>query len=199
MDNPALQGQHNQQNSAAARIICRQFGLTDDVIDKAIQSFAGLPHRLQPAGQFGQIRFINDPKATNGEAAARALASFSQIHWCAGGLAKEDGLSACLPYLENVCHGYFYGQCKEVFAEAVKSLINVSQHDTLEQAVQAAAEAAGQHPGDKQVILLAPAAASFDQFASFEARGESFCSLASKHIARYQATDPASYKEAGHV
>ena len=198
-DNPALQGRHNQQNCDAARIICRQFGLTNDIIDKAIDSFRGLPHRLQPAGQFRKIRFINDSKATNGEAAAKALASFSQIHWCAGGLAKEDGLSACLPYLQNVCHGYFYGQCREIFAEAVKSQINVSQHDTLEQAVQAAAEAAGQHPNEHQVILLAPAAASFDQFSSFEARGDSFCSLANQHIAKFQATDSASYWEAGHV
>ena len=199
LDNPALQGQHNQQNSSAARVICRQFGLTDDVIDKAMKSFAGLPHRLQPAGQFGQIRFINDSKATNGEAAAKALASFSKIHWCAGGLAKEDGLSACLPYLENVCHGYFYGQCKEIFVNAVKSRINVSPHNTLAQAVQAAAKAAGQHPGDEQVILLAPAAASFDQFSSFEARGDAFCRLASQQIAKFQATVPASYREAGHV
>ena len=198
-DNPALQGQHNQQNCAAARIICRQFGVTNDIIDKAIDSFPGLPHRLQPAGQFRKIRFINDSKATNGEAAAKALASFSQIHWCAGGLAKEDGLSACLPYLQNVRHGYFYGQCREVFAEAVKSQINVSQHHTLEQAVQAAAEAAGQHLNEQQVILLAPAAASFDQFSSFEARGDSFCSLVSQHIAKFQATDPANYREAGHV
>jgi len=199
LDHPALQGQHNQQNSSAARVICRQFGLTDDVIDKAMKSFEGLPHRLQPAGQFGQIRFINDSKATNGEAAAKALASFSKIHWCAGGLAKEDGLSACLPYLENVCHGYFYGQCKEVFVKAVKSRINVSQHNTLAQAVQAAAKAAGQHPGDEQVILLAPAAASFDQFSSFEARGEAFCRLASQQIAKFRATVPASYRKAGHV
>ena len=198
-DNPVLQGQHNQQNSAAASVICRQFGLTDDFIDKSIKSFAGLPHRLQPAGQFRQIRFINDSKATNGEAAAKALASFSQIHWCAGGLAKEDGLSACMPYLGNVCHGYFYGQCKELFAETVKSKINVSQHNTLEHAVPAAAKAAGQHLGDEQVILLAPAAASFDQFASFEARGETFCRLASEHIAKFQTTDPARYRETGHV
>ena len=198
-DNPALRGQHNQQNCAAASIICRQFGLTNEVIDKAIYSFTGLPHRLQSAGKFRKIHFINDSKATNGEAAAKALASFSQIHWCAGGLAKEDGLSACLPYLENVCHGYFYGQCREVFAEAVKSRINFSQHDTLEQAVQAAAEAAGQHPDDEQVILLAPAAASFDQFSSFEARGHSFCNLASQHIAKFQATDSGSYWETDHV
>ena len=161
--------------------------MTNEVIDKAIYSFTGLPHRLQPAGQFKKIYFINDSKATNGEAAAKALASFSQIHWCAGGLAKEDGLSACLPYLKNVYHGYFYGQCREVFAKAVKSRINFSQHDTLEQAVQAAAEAAGQQPDDEQVILLAPAAASFDQFSSFEARGLSFCNLASQHIAKFQA------------
>lgn len=198
-NNPALQGRHNQQNSAAARVICRQFGLTDDVIDEAILSFAGLPHRLQPAGQFGQIRFINDSKATNADAAAKALASFKQIHWCAGGLAKENDLSACLPYLENVCHGYFYGQCKKIFAEAVKSRINVSQHDTLEQAVNAAAEAAGKHPGDEQVILLAPAAASFDQFASFEVRGEAFCRLASQYITKFQTIDSANYMEADHV
>ena len=194
-NNSALHG----QSSAAARIICHQFGLTDGIIDKAIKSFAGLPHRLQPAGQFGKIRFVNDSKATNGEAAAKALASFSKIHWCAGGVAKQGGLSACLPYLENVCHCYFYGQCKEVFADAVKSRTNVSQHDSLEQAVQAAAEAAGQHPGDEQVILLAPAAASFDQFVSFEARGDLFCSLASEHISKFQAKESAGCWEAGHV
>ena len=197
-ENQALQGQHNQQNILAARIICRQFDLADDVIDKAINSFKGLPHRLQPAGQFRQIRFINDSKATNGEATAKALASFSQIHWCAGGVAKEDGLSACLPYLKNVYHGYFYGECKEVFAEAVKSRINISQHNTLEQAVQAAAESAGCHPDDEQVILLAPAAASFDQFHNFEARGEKFCRLANQHITKFQAKDSANYNEPNH-
>ena len=108
-------------------------------------------------------------------------------------------MSACLPHLKNVCHGYFYGECKEDFAEAVKSRINVSQHNTLAQAVQAAAKAAGQHPGDEQVILLAPAAASFDQFSSFEDRGEAFCRLASEQIAKFQATVPTSYGEAGHV
>lgn len=198
-NNPALRGRHNQQNCAAARIICRQFGLTDDTINNAINSFTGLPHRLQPAGQVEHICFINDSKATNSEAAAKALASFKQIHWCAGGMAKEDGLSGCLPYLKNVCHGYFYGQCAEAFSEAVKGQINVSQHDTLEQAVNAAVKAAGQHTDNEQVILLAPAAASFDQFANFEARGEAFCRLASQHIAKFQTAEPTGFKEAGHV
>ncbi len=198
-DNPALQGTHNQQNCAAARLICRAVGLNDEQINDGIASFTGLPHRLQPAGRFKHIQFINDSKATNAEAAAKALASFTHIHWCAGGLAKADGLSACLPHLRHVQHGYFYGECAPQFEQAVAGTITTSQHQTLEQAVTAAVLSAGQTPADEQVILLSPAAASFDQFTSFEARGEAFCKIAEQTIAHLNASDKADERAAGHV
>ena len=197
--NPALQGAHNQQNCAAASLICREMGLSDAQINDGIASFAGLPHRLQPAGQFKQIQFINDSKATNGEAAAKALASFSNIHWCAGGLAKEDGLSACQPFFSKVKHGYFYGECAAQFEHAVAGEIDTSQHQTLAEAVKAAVQSACQTPAEEQVILLSPAAASFDQFTSFEARGAAFCQIAEHQIAHLNAEDKTHKKAAGHV
>lgn len=187
--NPTLQGVHNRQNCAAARMICHQFGLSDKQINDGITSFEGLPHRLQPTGQYKNIRFINDSKATNGEAAAKALASFDHIHWCAGGLAKEDGIAACLPYLSHVRQGYFYGRCANEFVRAVQGRVKTSQYETLEEAVEAAVLSADQKPDDYQVILLSPAAASFDQFTSFEARGEAFCQIAQQQLVKFKAAE----------
>ena len=197
--NPALQGDHNQQNCAAARLICRELGLNDKQINEGIASFSGLPHRLQPAGRFGHIQFINDSKATNGEAAAKALASFTRIHWCAGGLAKEDGLSACQPFLTHVQHGYFYGDSATQFEQEVAGKIDTSRHNTLQMAVEAAVMSARQTPADEQIILLSPAAASFDQFTSFEARGEAFCQIAEQQIAHLDAAQKAEERATGHV
>jgi len=182
-ENLALKGLHNAQNTLAARYICRALGLGEAEIDKGIASFAGLPHRLQPAGQIGNILFVNDSKATNGEAAARALASFENIHWCAGGIAKEDGLDACIPHLSHVAKSYLFGACADDFAASLAGHIPVSCFDTLEEAVEAASLSARQETApDQQVILLSPAAASFDQFTSFEARGVHFCALAAAQI-----------------
>ena len=181
-ENLALKGLHNAQNTLAARYVCRTLGLSEAEIDKGIASFAGLPHRLQPAGQIDNILFVNDSKATNGEAAARALASFENIHWCAGGIAKEDGLDACIPYLSHVAKSYLFGACANDFAASLSEHIPVSCFDTLEEAVEAASLSARQERSSQQVILLSPAAASFDQYTSFEARGMQFCALAAAQI-----------------
>ena len=191
-NNLALKGMHNAQNCLAARGVCRALGLSDTQIDAGIESFSGLPHRLQPAGQIDNILFVNDSKATNGEAAAHALASFDNIHWCAGGIAKEDGLEACLPHLQHVVQSYLYGACANDFANSLQGLVPVSCFETLEEAIQAASASAQKRPApDQQVILLSPAAASFDQFPSFEARGQHFCALAAAHVAK-RASPPAS-------
>ena len=182
-NNLALSGLHNGQNCLAARTVCRALGVEDTEIDSGIASFAGLPHRLQPAGQINNILFVNDSKATNGEAAAHALASFENIHWCAGGIAKEDGLDACLPHLGHVVQTYLFGACARDFADSLQGQVPTSCFNTLDDAL-AAASASAQHSAqtDQQVILLSPAAASFDQFPSFEARGQHFCALAAAHI-----------------
>ena len=200
-NNLALTGLHNAQNCLAARMVCRALGLNDTEIDTGIASFAGLPHRLQPAGQINNILFVNDSKATNGEAAAHALASFENIHWCAGGIAKEDGLDACLPHLGHVVQTYLFGACARDFADSLQGQVPTSCFDTLDDAL-AAASASAQHSAqtDQQVILLSPAAASFDQFPSFEARGQHFCALAAAHIDQLTpAASPASPMGGGHV
>jgi UDP-N-acetylmuramoylalanine--D-glutamate ligase len=191
-NNLALKGMHNAQNCLAARSVCRALGLSDTQIDAGIESFSGLPHRLQPAGQIDNILFVNDSKATNGEAAAHALASFDNIHWCAGGIAKEDGLEACLPHLEHVVQSYLYGACANDFATSLQGLVPVSCFETLEEAIKAASASAQKSLAPhQQVILLSPAAASFDQFPSFEARGQHFCALAAAQVAKH-VPPPAS-------
>ena len=199
-ENMALKGLHNAQNTLAVRYVCRALGLREAEIDKGIASFAGLPHRLQPAGQIDNILFVNDSKATNGEAAARALASFENIHWCAGGIAKEDGLDACIPHLSHVTKSYLFGACANDFAASLSEHIPVSCFNTLEEAIEAASLSARQErSSDQQVILLSPAAASFDQYTSFEARGMQFCALAAAQIDKLAILSEQSSLRGHHV
>ena len=178
----ALKGLHNAQNTLAVRYVCRALGRERQKLIRALQA-AGLPHRLQPAGQIDNILFVNDSKATNGEAAARALARIENIHWCARGIAKEYGLDACIPHLSHVTKSYLFGTCDNDFASSLSGHIPVSCFDTLEEAIEAASLSARQERScDQQVILLSPAAASFDQYTSYEERGMQFCTLAATQI-----------------
>jgi UDP-N-acetylmuramoylalanine--D-glutamate ligase len=138
-------------------------------IEEAFQSFAGLPHRSQLVGERGGVRFVNDSKATNVDSAAKALQAFPRIRWIAGGLGKDGGIAALAPYLSSVSKAYLIGHSARDFALQLGD----TPHEiceTMERAVgRAAAEAeAG------EVVLLAPAAASFDQYPNFEKRGEDF-------------------------
>ena len=90
--NTVLSGPHNTENIVAAFLVCQALGVEPEIICKAANTFTGLPHRMQPVGKFGTISFVNDSKATNAEATARALDSFGSIWWCAGGIAKEAGI-----------------------------------------------------------------------------------------------------------
>lgn len=166
---PGLPGAHNHQNACAAYAAARAVGLAPRQIEAALASFAGLPHRSQLVGERGGVRFVNDSKATNVDAAAKALQAFPRIRWIAGGQGKEGGIAALQPYLGAVAKAYLIGQSASDFALE----LGQTPHEiclTMERAVaRAAAEA---EPGD--VVLLAPAAASFDQYPNFEARGEDF-------------------------
>ncbi|MDP5307673.1 UDP-N-acetylmuramoyl-L-alanine--D-glutamate ligase [Paracoccus spongiarum] len=169
---PGLPGAHNHQNACAAYAACRAVGLAPREIEAAFHSFAGLPHRSQLVAEIGGVRFVNDSKATNVDAAAKALQAFSRIRWIAGGLGKEGGIAALAPHLGQVTKAYLIGHSARDFALQ----IGQTPHDiaeTMEAAVtRAAAEA---EPGD--TVLLAPAAASFDQYPNFEKRGEHFTAL----------------------
>ena len=167
-----LPGAHNHQNACAAYAACRAVGLAPREIEAAFHSFAGLPHRSQTVAEIGGVRFVNDSKATNVDAAAKALQAFERIRWIAGGLGKEGGIGALAPHLDRVTKAYLIGHSARDFAlEIGQTPYEIAE--TIEAAVaRAAAEA---QPGE--TVLLAPAAASFDQYPNFEKRGEHFTDL----------------------
>ncbi|MFN5996538.1 MAG: UDP-N-acetylmuramoyl-L-alanine--D-glutamate ligase [Paracoccaceae bacterium] len=168
-DIKGLPGAHNHQNACAAYAACRSLGLAPKLIEGALQSFAGLPHRSQLVGERAGVRFVNDSKATNVDSAAKALQAFPKIRWIAGGMGKEGGIASLKPHLGSVVKAYLIGHSARDFALQIGDVPHVIC-ETMERAVaEAAAEAeAG------EVVLLAPAAASFDQYPNFEKRGEDF-------------------------
>jgi len=164
-----LPGAHNHQNACAAWAVARALGLSPRDVETGLASFAGLPHRSQMVGERNGVRFVNDSKATNVDSAAKALQAFPRIRWIAGGLGKDGGIAALAPHLGAVVKAYLIGHSARDFA---LQLGNTPSEicETMDRAVaRAAAEA---EPGE--VVLLAPAAASFDQYPNFEKRGEDF-------------------------
>lgn len=171
---PALAGKHNAQNAAAAYAAVRAFGVDHRTIAPALTTFPGLPHRLERAGVIEGVRFINDSKATNANAAAQALAVYPRVYWIAGGMAKEGGVGDLEPYFPRIARAYLIGQAAGDFSDTLRGKVAVTMAGHLEAAVKLAfndARASGEpHP----VVLLSPACASFDQFKSYEDRGEQF-------------------------
>ncbi len=163
-----LPGAHNHQNACAAYAAVRSLGIAPKVIEAGFRSFAGLPHRSQTIAEAGGVRFVNDSKATNVDSAAKALAAFQNIRWICGGLEKDGGLAALAGATQSVRKAYVIG--REAAHFAMQLDVDAQVCGTMEAAVAAAMEDAV--PGD--VVLLAPAAASFDQYDSFERRGEDF-------------------------
>lgn len=163
-----LPGAHNHQNACAAYAACRALGIGPRVIEQALHSFKGLPHRSQLIAERGGVRFVNDSKATNVDSAAKALAAFDKIRWICGGLEKDGGLDGVLP-APSVVKAYVIGREAGAFAMKLKGMDVEVCGDMATAVAKAAAEA---EAGD--TILLAPAAASFDQYDSFEKRGDDF-------------------------
>lgn len=166
-----LPGTHNHQNACAAYGVARTLGLAPRDIEAALHSFGGLPHRSQIIAEAGGVTYVNDSKATNVDAAQKALLAFKNIRWICGGLEKEGGLGALDGALGAVRKAYVIGREAANFALQLKG-VEVSVCTTMEAAVREAM--ADAEAGD--TVLLAPAAASFDQYDSFEKRGEHFAS-----------------------
>lgn len=170
-----LKGVHNLQNIAMAQAICRHLGLSEGNIEKGIESFQGLPHRIEIVVQKEHVLFVNDSKATNAQATEKALLSFQDqdIYWILGGLPKEGGIEMLSPYFPTIKKAYLIGQAAEAFAKTLSTHVEIVLSATLEKAVQQAQKDACEnlHPS---VVLLSPACASFDQFKNFEERGECF-------------------------
>jgi UDP-N-acetylmuramoylalanine--D-glutamate ligase len=170
----SLRGRHNAQNAAAAVAALRALGLSDAAIAAGLRSFPGLPHRMEEVGRRGPVLFVNDSKATNADAAEKALASFHRIYWIAGGRPKEGGIDSLTPHFGAIAKAYLIGEAAEAFARALDGLVPVVLAGTLEAATRAAAEDAAQDMAAEPVVLLSPACASYDQFRNFEDRGDSF-------------------------
>lgn len=164
-----LPGAHNHQNACAAYAACRSLGLSPRMIEQGFASFTGLPHRSQTVAEKDGVRYVNDSKATNVDSALQALLAFRNIRWICGGLEKEGGLGRLATGLAHVTKAYVIGREAAQFALGLDG-VATEVCTTMARAVERAmAEAA---PGD--VVLLAPAAASFDQYDNFERRGEDF-------------------------
>jgi UDP-N-acetylmuramoylalanine--D-glutamate ligase len=173
----SLLGVHNWQNAAAAVAAVGALGFSFAAIAAALPRFAGLAHRMELIATIDRVRYVNDSKATNADAAARALASFDHIYWIAGGLAKAGGIVSLAPYFAKIAHAFLIGTAADEFARTLDGRVPHTQSGTLEAALDAARRAALTGGCADPVVLLSPACASFDQFANFEARGERFRAL----------------------
>ena len=174
---PRLPGQHNWQNAAAAFAACAAIGLDTAAIVAGIKSYPGLAHRQELIATIGDVSYINDSKATNADATAKALACYQPIYWILGGRAKETGLDGLEPFYPRVAHAFLIGEASERFAATLDGRVAYSRCGTLAAALSAAHRQAQAERKRGATVLLSPAAASFDQFANFEERGEVFRQL----------------------
>ena len=172
-----LPGAHNWQNAAAAYAACRAVGVAPEAIAAALATYPGLAHRQERVRELGGVVFVNDSKATNADAAAKALGCYAAIWWIAGGIAKEGGIASLAEFFPRIRKAYLIGRAAPEFAQTLAGRVPVALSGTLEAAVGEAANDAARASDRERVVLLSPACASFDQFANFEARGERFRAL----------------------
>jgi UDP-N-acetylmuramoylalanine--D-glutamate ligase len=174
----SLRGAHNAQNAAAAIAAVAALGVPIETIRAGLASFPGLAHRMEQVARIGRVLFVNDSKATNADAAEKALAAFpAEIHWIIGGVQKEGGIAPLAPFFGRVARAYLIGKSSDDFAATLEGRVPYTRCDTLPNAVAAAAETAAASPGGEPVVLLSPACASFDQYPNFEVRGNHFRDL----------------------
>lgn len=178
-----LRGQHNAQNAAAAVAALQALGIALPDILAGLESFPGLAHRMEIVAEDGGVLFVNDSKATNAAAAAHALASYDNIFWIAGGQPKADGIVPLAPYWPRIRRAYLIGEAALAFSETLKDSVSWTLAETLDVAVGLACRDATKFTaaGRDAVVLLSPACASWDQFRSFEARGQAFKDLVKKN------------------
>ena len=173
----SLRGAHNWQNAAVAAAAVRTLGVTGEALQAALRSFPGLPHRMEEVARRGRVLFVNDSKATNADSTEKALTAFRDIHWILGGKAKEGGIYPLVPLFSRVAHAYLIGAASDAFAATLEGAVPYTRCETLDVATRAAADGAAASAAPEPVVLLSPACASYDQFRSFEERGDRFREL----------------------
>jgi UDP-N-acetylmuramoylalanine--D-glutamate ligase len=169
----SLPGRHNWQNAAAAYAAARAIGISPEDAAEGLMSFPGLAHRMETVGVLGRVRFVNDSKATNSDAARQALSSYPKVYWIAGGQPKSGGIEPLADLFPRVEKAYLVGEAAPDFARTLRGKADFTDCGTIDAAVaRAYADAAAS--GQDAIVLLSPACASFDQFTDFEARGDAF-------------------------
>lgn len=181
----ALPGKHSGQNAAAAYAAARALGISAADAAAGLASFPGLAHRMEEVGRIGRVRFINDSKATNADAARQAMSAIPRFRWIAGGRAKAGGIDSLADLFGRADGVYLIGEAAEDFAETLGGRSEVKLCGDIERAT-AAALADALRSGSEETVLFSPACASFDQFADFEERGEAF-RAAVQHLAEAAA------------
>ncbi len=169
----ALPGRHNWQNAAAAYCAAVALGVSPFDAAEALMSFPGLSHRMEDVGQVGRVRFVNDSKATNADAARQAMAATPRFYWIAGGRPKAGGIEQLADLFPKVEKAYLIGEAAPEFARTLAGGAPVSLCGDLERAVAEAYRDAAAS-GRDAVVLFSPACASFDQYPDFEVRGDAF-------------------------
>jgi len=169
----SLPGRHNWQNAAAAYAAVRGIGISPEDAAEGLMSFPGLAHRMETVGVAGRVRFVNDSKATNSDAARQALSSYPKVYWIVGGQPKSGGIESLTDLFPRVEKAYLIGEAAPDFARTLRGKAEFTECGGIDTAVaRAYADAAAS--GQDAIVLLSPACASFDQFADFEERGEAF-------------------------
>ena len=173
---PGLPGRHNWQNAAAAYAAALALGVSSKDAADALMSFPGLAHRMEDVGSIGRVRFVNDSKATNADAARQAMCAIPKFYWIAGGRAKAGGIEPLSDLFDRVEKAYLIGEAAEDFAHTLDGKAPTELCGQLDRAVERAWRDAAAS-GREAVVLLSPACASFDQFPDFEVRGDAFRDL----------------------
>ena len=173
----SLRGVHNAQNAACAVAACVAIGIDLARVQKGLVSFPGLAHRMQQIGRQGNVLFVNDSKATNADSAAKALASFHDIFWIAGGKPKTGGISSLAEFFPRIRKAYLIGEAAREFAGTLNGKVPHEMNGVMTAAVEAAARDAKASGLKEPVVLLSPACASFDQYPNFEVRGKAFTDI----------------------
>ena len=173
----SLRGAHNAQNAACAVAAGVALGLDLPTIQKGLASFPGLAHRMQQVGRKGKVLFVNDSKATNADSAAKALSSFPDIYWIAGGKPKTGGIASLAEFFPRIAKAYLIGEAAKAFAATLEGKVPYEIVEVMSAAVDAAVRDAEASDAKEPVVLLSPACASFDQYRNFEIRGKAFVDL----------------------
>ena len=196
---PNLRGAHNGQNAAFAYAAARALGLSNSSIAAGMETYPGLAHRMEVVGRRGNVLFVNDSKATNADAAEKALLSFQDIYWILGGKPKEGGIEPLRPLFSRIAKAYLIGAASDVFAKTLAGAVQHERCETLGRATAQAARDAEASHAREPVVLLSPACASHDQFANFEARGDAFRALVAKLLTPDVDGDGAAWAELAQV